>query len=85
MTASGIAALVIAGLAFIAAVSYLLYLRLHGRDIDEDDCHLSKNKRVLSEYKAMKERDRKASLKKKRELEKLDREESRLNRKKVHD
>lgn len=65
------------GLAFIGAVSYLLYLKVHGRNIDEEDCQFARNRHVLNSFRAQRQRERKASLKKKRELDRL---ESKKNR-----
>lgn len=72
---------VLTGLAFIGVVSYLLYLKVHGRNIDEEDCQFARNRRVLNSFRAQRQRERKASLKKKRELDRLDRLESKKRNK----
>lgn len=64
------------GIGFIAAVSYLIYLKANGRDIDEDDCHIRKRHDLKAFIATQKAKERKLALKKKRELEKLDRMES---------
>lgn len=71
---------VLTGLAFAGAVGYLVYLKAHGRNIDEEDCRLARNRHVLNQFRAQRQRERKASLKKKHELERLDRLESKKNR-----
>lgn len=63
-------------IAFIASIGYLIYLKAHNRSIDEDDCALSKRNGIKIRLQEMKKKERKQALKKKRELEKLDRQES---------
>lgn len=62
--------------AFVCVVCYLLYLKKHNRSMDEDDCVIGKKNALLSQIQAMKKKERKNALRKKRELEKLDRKYS---------
>ncbi len=66
-------------IAFIICVFYLIYLKVNHRSLDEDDCVLSKKKGMQIRLKEMKKKERKQALKKKRELEKLDRKQSKEN------
>lgn len=63
-------------IAFLCVVGYLLYLKKNNRSMDEEDCVLGKKKAILSEMRRMKKKERKQALKKKRELEQLDRRHS---------
>lgn len=66
-------------IAFVAVFVYLLKLKKEHRSLDEDDCIAGKRKILLLQIKAMKKKERKEALKKKRELEKLDRKSSGKN------
>lgn len=64
---------------FFIVVGYLIYLKKNNRSLDEDDCSISRKDDLLRRIKWMKQKERKASLKKKRELEMLDRKASKKN------
>ena len=63
-------------IAFVCVLCYLLYLKKNNRSMDEDDCVIGKRNALLSQMQAMKKKQRKLALKKKRELERLDRKSS---------
>lgn len=79
MNPIAITLIVLLSLLFLLALSYLLYLKAHGRDLDEEDCHIGKRDSLKAYLAQQKKRERKLALKKKRELEKLDRQESKRN------
>lgn len=74
-----IALFVIIIIAFIICVFYLIYLKVNHRSIDEDDCAISKKNGIQIRLKEIKKKERKQALKKKRELEKLDKRQSKKN------